>query len=272
MASQAPTLQELKSRMKASWMAGDFGKIAQMNEEWGEGFVERLGIKPGMKVLDIACGTGNQAIPSARAGADVTGLDIATNLLAQAENRAAAEKLMARFVEGDAEELPFEDNSFDVVYSMFGAMFAPRPERVAAEMKRVCKPGGLIAMGNWTPESVPGQLFRVSGKYAPPPPGLQPPTLWGVEEVVRERLGSGVEIKARTHRDRFEFDVPPAGVVEIFREWFGPTKTTFARLDPEAQQKLAADMEQVFANANEDKSGGTQHDAEYLEVHARKLA
>ncbi len=271
MASQAPNLSQLKGQMKATWMAGDFGKIAALNRKWGEDFVDRLNLRPGMKVLDIACGTGNQSIPAARKGADVTGLDIATNLLAQAEDRAASEKLMIRFLEGDAEELPFEDSSFDVVYSMFGAMFAPRPEQVAAELKRVVKPGGMVAMANWTPEGVPGQLFRAVAKYLPPPPGLQPPSMWGVEDVVRQRLGDSFELQMHKTNARAEFgDLKPMDVVNLFREWFGPTKMAFARLDPENQQKLAADMEAIFASANDHSNGGMSHNSEYLEVQGRK--
>ena len=272
MAAQPPALQEIKARMKAMWMAGDFGKIAALNEDWGWGqpFVDRLALKPGMKVLDAGCGTGNQARPAARTGADVTGADIATNLLEQARTRAKEEGLTIDFLEGDAEELPFPDASFDVVYSMFGAMFAPRPERVASEFKRVCKPGGLIAMANWTPESVPGQLFRASAKFAPPPPGMQPPALWGVEQVVRERFGNDVEIKAEKRVEIGRFQKPPAEVAQFFVQWFGPTKTTYERLDPEAQKHFLHDMEQVYTQANRSTNGGTEHDAEYLEVHGRK--
>ncbi len=265
MSSQAPNLQELKGRMKAMWVAGDFGKIASMNRAWGEEFVNRLKLRPGMKVLDVACGTGNQAIPAARKGADVTALDIAPNLLAQARTRAVEEAVDIHFVEGDAEDLPFGDQSFDVVYSMFGAMFAPRPDRAAAELQRVCKPGGLIAMANWTPEGVPGQLFAVSAKHLPSPPGTQPPSLWGVEKIVRERFGEGVEVRVEKRTVRAEFEEDPAGVVALFRKYFGPMKMTFERLDPEAQQRLAADMEQVFARANESRSGGTSHLSEFLE-------
>jgi ubiquinone/menaquinone biosynthesis C-methylase UbiE len=270
MASQSPNLQEVKSRMKAAWMAGDFGKIASMNREWGENFVARLNLQSGMKVLDVACGTGNQSIPAARAGAQVTGLDIAPNLLAQAKARAAEEKLPIEFIEGDAEELPFDDASFDAVFSMFGAMFAPRPERVAAELKRITRPGGLISMANWTPTSVPGQLFAVTARHAPPPPGMQPPYRWGIDEVVRERFGRDLDLETRTITELFEFDEDPAGVVQLFRNYFGPVKTTFDRLDPESQQRLAWDLEQVFAALNASTTGGTKEDAEFLEVHARK--
>ena len=137
MASATPNIAEIKKALKAGWMAGDFGRIASLNESRGEEFVDRLGPKHGMRVLDVACGTGNQALPAARTGANVTGLDLAPNLLEQAKAAAEKEGLKIRFIEGDAEELPFEAGEFDVVYSMFGAMFAPRPERVAQEFLRV---------------------------------------------------------------------------------------------------------------------------------------
>jgi ubiquinone/menaquinone biosynthesis C-methylase UbiE len=189
MQTSAPDLSELKSRMKATWMAGDFGQIATFTAKAAEEFVQRLGIAHGAKVLDVACGTGNTAIPAARAGADVTGIDIASNLLEKARQRAATEGMNIHFQEGDAEDLPFPDQSFDVVLSMYGAMFAPRPEKVAAELVRVCKSGGMIAMANWTPDGFVGKNFAVMAKMVPPPP-VPPPILWGDESVVRQRLGA----------------------------------------------------------------------------------
>ncbi len=197
MAAVPDNFAELKQRLRATWMAGDFGQIAKLNARDAEGFIQRLNLKPGTKVLDVACGTGNQSIPSARAGAEVIGLDIAPNLLEQARKRALDEKLKIEFVEGDAEKIPYEAGRFDVVLSMFGAMFAPRPDVVASELKRVCRPGGLIAMGNWTPEGFVGQMFQITAKHAPPPPGMQPPALWGVEKVVTERLNQGTGKIAR---------------------------------------------------------------------------
>ena len=147
-------LDQLKQRMKGTWMAGDFGQIARYSAKAAEEFVDRLNVKPGMQVLDVACGTGNLAIPAARKGASLHGADIATNLIEQARQRAASEGLHATFQEGDAEDLPYPDASFDLVMTMFGAMFAPRPERVAAELTRVCRPGGVVAMANWTPEGL----------------------------------------------------------------------------------------------------------------------
>ena len=272
MAALPDGLAELKQRLRASWIAGDFGQIAKLNASEAEGFISRINLKPGMKVLDVACGTGNQSIPAARTGAQVTGLDIAPNLLEQARQRAQAENLKIEFVEGDAEKLPYPAGQFDVVLSMFGAMFAPRPEVVASELKRVCRAGGLIAMGNWTPEGFVGQMFQITARHVPPPPGMQPPSLWGVEKVVAERLGTGAGTSARleTNKRDLLFDYPfgPADAVAFFRKYFGPTQTAFARLDEPAQKALAADLTQHWAKKNLGDANHTVIKAEYLEVHA----
>src|SRR5947209_7926248 len=200
MQSASPDFAQLKSNLKASWMAGDFGQIANFTVKAAEEFIARTEISPGARVLDVACGTGNTAIPAARAGGLVTGVDIATNLLEQARRRAAAEQLEIHFREGDAEALPVGDHEFDVVLTMFGAMFAPRPERVAAELIRVCRPGGLIAMGNWTPGGFVGKTFQVTSKMVPLPPGVPAPVLWGDENIVRDRLTHGVSSLSLTRR------------------------------------------------------------------------
>src|SRR5918997_2114650 len=153
-----PEMESLKTRLKAMWMAGDFGQVAKHIETGAEEFIARLALKPGVRLLDVACGSGNLAIPAARAGAIVTGVDIATNLLEQARARAESEGLKIQFDEGDAEKLPYADASFDIVVSMFGAMFAPRPELVAAELVRVCRPGGRIAVADWTPGGFVGRM------------------------------------------------------------------------------------------------------------------
>lgn len=265
-------LAQLKQNLRASWMAGDFGQIARFNAQGAEDFVARLSLKPGMKVLDIACGTGNQSIPAARTGAKVIGLDIAPNLLEQARQRAQSENLKIEFIEGDAEKLPYPAGQFDVVLSMFGAMFAPRPEVVASELKRVCRSGGLIAMGNWTPEGFVGQMFKITARHATPPPGMLPPSLWGVEEVVAERLGLGPGklLRLQTSKQEVLFDYPfgPADAVAFFKKYFGPTQTTFARLDEPAQKALAEDLTQHWAKNNLGDNNHTIIKAEYLEVRA----
>jgi ubiquinone/menaquinone biosynthesis C-methylase UbiE len=272
MAALPNDLAELKQRLRASWMAGDFGQIARLNAQGKEDFVTRLNLKPGTKVLDVACGTGNQSIPAARAGAQVTGLDIAPNLLEQARERAKSENLKIEFMEGDAEKLPYPAGQFDVVLSMFGAMFAPRPEVVASELKRVCRPGGLVAMGNWTPEGFVGQMFQITARHAPPPPGMPPPTLWGVEEVVAERLGAGERkiTRLETSKRDMLLDYPfgPADAVAFFRKYFGPTQTTFARLDEPAQKALAEDLTRHWAKNNQGDANHSVMKAQYLEVHA----
>jgi SAM-dependent methyltransferase len=266
-----PEIESLKQRQKATWMAGDFGEIAKYGEAGAAEFIARLGLQPGYRVLDVGCGSGNQSLPAARIGADVTGVDIATNLLEQARSRAAAEGLPATFQEGDAEQLPFGDNAFDVVVSMFGAMFAPRPELVSLELTRVCIPGGRIAMGNWTPEGFAGQLFKVTAKHAPPPPHDPPPTLWGKEEVVKERLGNGTRNLQFTRRMyTMKFPFPPSEVVEFFRTYFGPTQRAFDSLDADGQGALREDQEALWAEHNRAQDGTTEVMSEYLEVIATK--
>jgi ubiquinone/menaquinone biosynthesis C-methylase UbiE len=264
-------LEQLKQRMRGTWMAGDFGQIAKRAEKSGEEFVERLNLRPGMKVLDVACGTGNLAIPAARKGAVVSGVDIAPNLVDQARARAAEQGLSATFEEGDAEQLRWPDGEFDVVMSMFGAMFAPRPEMVAAELTRVCRPGGRVAMANWTPSGFVGRMFALGASYVPPPPGVPAPVLWGAEEVVLERFGDAVSGVETTRRiAQFDFPFGPAGVVAFFREYFGPTKMAFEQLGEEQRAAYAADLEKLWRESNEGDEERTMIQGEYLEVVATR--
>jgi SAM-dependent methyltransferase len=278
MASTVPDLAQpdfgkLKSGMKSTWMAGDFGRIASFSAQAADNFVQRLGIQPGARVLDVACGTGNTAVPAARAGASVTGCDIATNLLDQANKRAAAEDLDITFKEGDAEDLPFPTDSFDVVISMFGAMFAPRPERVAAELLRVCKPAGMIAMANWTPEGFVGKSFKLTGKLLPPPPDIPAPVLWGDEATVRQRFSQGTSrIDLKKQRFWFEFPFSPKETVEFYRQYFGPTQVAFSRLDEAGQLSFRSQMEALWAEHNTATDGSTRVEAEYLDVRVFRAA
>ena len=261
----------LKTKLRATWIAGDFGQIARFYPDEAEAFINRLHLQPGMKVLDVACGTGNLALPAARAGADVTGVDIAPNLVEQARENAKREGLNAKFDEGDAEALPYEDASFDVVLTMFGAMFAPRPELVAAELKRVCRPGGFIAMANWTPSGFIGQMFKMNAAYMPPPPGMTSPVLWGVEENVRQRFAEGISrLETQLQNVKWLFPFSPAEVVEHFRLYYGPTQKAFGALDEEKQAALRKDLEQLWAANNRATDGTTEVDAEYLQVIATR--
>lgn len=274
MNAPAPPIQKIKDSMRTTWMAGDFGVVAKTITGGAEAFITRLAIAPGTRVLDVACGTGNLAIPLARQGALVTGVDIAPNLIAQARERAAAENLTAAFDEGDAEQLPYPDASFDAVVTMFGAMFAPRPEIVAAELARVLKPGGLLAMANWNPASFTGQMFKVSSGHAPPPPGIPAPVLWGEESTVRERLAPHFTA-INTELIPIDFDLPtnPAGAVAFFRQYFGPTQVAFSRLDPAGQNAFAADLESVWSSANvaPDPATHTLVHNQYLQVTAKRI-
>jgi SAM-dependent methyltransferase len=252
---------------RATWESGDFGKIAAYSTKDAEDFVNILGITPGVRVLDVACGTGNLAIPAARKGAVVTGVDIATNLLRQARHRAAAEGLSIEFEEGDAEELPFPDMEFDCVMTMFGAMFAPDPDRVAAELARVVKRDGKIAMANWTPESFSGQMFRLTARYVPRPVEIPAPVLWGDPAVARLRLSvHGVEVETIRRKIAFEYPLPPRDVVAFFREYFGPVKVAFSRLDAAMQESYRDDLEKLWSEKNLAGDGKTRIENEYLEV------
>ncbi len=262
-----PEMEALKTRLKATWMSGDYGHFATYLEPGALEFLSRIKIEPGARVLDVACGAGQTAIPMARAGAKVTGIDIAANLIEQARARAQAEHLDARFDEGDAEMLPYPDGSFDIVVSLIGAMFAPRPELVAAELKRVCRPGGKIMMGNWTPSGFVGQMFKTHGKHVPPPAIMAPPVKWGDEETVRERFKDGVShLKLNRHLYPFRYPFPPSEVVEFFRTYYGPSYKAFASLDAEKQSALRSDLEQLWTEQNKATDGTTLIEAEYLEV------
>jgi ubiquinone/menaquinone biosynthesis C-methylase UbiE len=266
-----PEMETLKGKLRGMWIAGDFGEIAKAIADGADEFVGRLELGPGMKVLDIACGTGNTAIPAAKTGADVTGVDIAPNLIEQAQARAAAEGVDAKFEVGDAEAMEYEDGSFDYVITMFGAMFAPRPDVTASELKRVCKSGGLIAMANWTPEAFTGQMFKAGAKHVPPPPGMPSPVLWGSEDTARERLSEGVSDLQMTRRKIvFTYPFGPAEVVEHFRKYFGPTQKQFEMLDEAGQAALRADLVALWESANQATDGTTAVESEYLEVLARK--
>lgn len=270
-ATQTSEMDALKAKLRATWISGDFGQIAKFLAAEAEKFIHRLELKPGSKVLDVACGTGNLALPAARLGADVTGVDIAPNLVEQARANAAREGLSARFDEGDAEALPYADASFDAAVTMYGAMFAPRPELVAAELKRVTKPGGRIAMGNWTPAGFIGQMFKVVGAHVPPPAGMASPILWGVDEKVRERFGDGVsKIETTLRYVPFNFPFSPAEVVEHFRVYYGPTYKAFGSLDENKQAALRKDLEELWTKNNQATDGTTSVECEYLEVVATR--
>jgi SAM-dependent methyltransferase len=257
----------LTERSRATWTSGDFGRIARGYESGAAEFIARLELGPGEHVLDVACGTGNLAIPAARTGATVTGIDIAPNLVAQADARAAAEGLAISLDVGNAEQLPYGRGAFDTVVTMFGAMFAARPELVARELQRVTRSGGRIAMAKGTPEGFIGEMLRTTVKYVPAPAGVPSPLLWGKDEVVRERLG--VATTSLTFARRlitFEYPFTPEQVVNEFRLWYGPTLRAFASLDDAGRDGLRRDLEKLWTEHNRATDGTTRVQSEYLEV------
>ena len=266
--STAPLdMDTLKARLKATWMAGDYGHFAQYLEPGALEFLARHPFPAGTRLLDVACGAGQIALPLTRAGVNVTGVDLAANLVEQARRRAAEAGLTIQFDEGDAEDLPYPAESFDVVVSLIGAMFAPRPERVAAELVRVCKRGGRIIMGNWTPAGFIGQMFKVMGKHVPPPAIMPSPLKWGDEVTVRERLEpESSSLQMTTHLYPFAYPFAPAEVVEFFRTYYGPTNRSFATLDANAQAALRNELVQLWSDHNLASDGTTRITSEYLEV------
>lgn len=257
----------LTTRTKATWMAGDFGKIAKSYQPGAAEFIARQNLRSGDRVLDVACGTGNLTIPAARTGARVTGIDIAPNLLEQARAWAHTEGLTVRLDEGNAEAMPYPDATFDTVVTMFGAMFAPRPDATAEELLRVSRSGGRIVMANWTPDGFIGQMFKIVAKHVPPAPGVPSPLLWGSAAMVSERMGSlAADLRYVQRTITFNFPFDAAATVEAFRVYYGPTLRAFAALDAEGQQLLRHDLEQLWTQHNYAQDGTTRVDSTYLEV------
>jgi SAM-dependent methyltransferase len=262
-----PEMTALKTKLKTTWESGDYGVFAKYLEPGALEFFDRVNIQAGTRLLDIACGAGQLTLPAARNGITVTGLDLAANLVQQARARAAAEGLTVQVDEGDAEKLPYPDASFDVAMSLIGAMFAPRPELVASEMIRVCRPGGRIIMGNWTPEGHVGQMFKIIGKHAPPPPYFPSPLLWGKEETVRERFGAAVNgLTITRYMYPFAYPFGPEKVVDVFIDYYGPTNRAYASLGDGGKQALRDDLTALWTRNNSATDGTTKVAAEYLEV------
>jgi SAM-dependent methyltransferase len=262
---------------KALWEKGDFTRIAESMRESGEALVNGLGITKGLKVLDLGCGDGTTALPEARLGADVLGVDIAKNLVEAGNKRAKEEGLTnCKFQEGDASNLhELKDQSFDTVVSIFGAMFAPKPFDVAKEMARVTRPGGRIVMGNWIPNdpTLVAQILKISSAYSPPPPeGFISPMTWGIESNVMERfVGAGVpKDRISFVRDTYTFNYPaaPSALVEAFRKYYGPTMNAFEAADKNGRAgDLQKELETLFSSQNKSPSkDATSIPATFLRV------
>lgn len=259
-----------KHKSKSVWTIGNFGRIARFLKSGANEFVDRLDLRPGMRVLDVGCGTGNQSIPAARTGAIVTGIDIAPNLLAQARQRAASEYLTIYFELGDAERLLFGDGEFDMVFSMFGAIFAARHDCVAAELIRVCRPGGRIAMTSWTADGFIGKMFKIIAAHLPPS-NSPSPLLWGDPRYIEQNFGNAISNLECTKRQinlAFPFSIPTT--LEIWCEYYGPLRNTLEMLNEWDRQSLICSLERLWSKHNMSKNGTTCVKAEYLELIATK--
>lgn len=258
-----------QKKLKATWESGDYGHFAKFMEPGALDFLSRIEqhLPKGGKVLDVACGAGQIAVPLSLHGFDVLGVDLADNLVAQARAKAEKAGCPATFVQGDAESLPVPDAAFDAVISLIGAMFAPRSTQVAHELLRACKSGGTIAMGNWTPEGFIGQMFKIVSKHVPPSPLMDPPVKWGDETTIRGRLGPGCSaIECTKRMYPFKYPFSPEEVVDFFAKYYGPTVKAFGALQGEKAAALRAELVEHWSSHNVAKDGSTEVQAEYLEV------
>ena len=261
-----PDLRALKGRQQLAWSSGDYAVVGTTLQIVGEDLCEALDIRAGQKVLDVAAGNGNVSLAAARRWCDVVATDYVPALLEHARERAAAERLDIEFREADAEELPFADDSFDVVVSTFGVMFTADHDRAAAEMVRVCKRGGKIGMANWTPDGFIGQLFKTIGKHVAPPPGAKSPALWGTRTRIAELFEPhATSVKAAQRNFVFRYRSPQHWL-EIFKTYYGPVLKTFAALEPAAQAALQDDLIALINQFNRSGDGSMVVPSEYLEV------
>lgn len=259
---------ELKARHRAMWASGDYPAMVEtFLLPLGPTLVDACGIEPGMRVLDVAAGTGNAALPAAARGACVVASDLTPQLLDAGRSHAESLGLDLEWVEADAEQLPFPDDDFDVVMSCIGAMFAPHHQQVADELVRVCRPGGTIGMLNWTPEGMIGGLFRTMGPFAPaPPPGAQPPPLWGSEDHVRELFADSVTFSSlERHRHRVTAFRHPTDFADHFRQHYGPTLATLANARAHGREaELVAALDDFYRSANSGNENRAFFEMEYL--------
>jgi SAM-dependent methyltransferase len=263
-------LSAAKARQQAAWSAGDYAVVGTTLQIVGETLCEALDLRAGERVLDVAAGNGNATLAAARRGTDVTSTDYVPALLERARARATAEALTVQFEQADAESLPYADATFDVVLSTFGVMFTPDQERAAAQLARVCKPGGRIGLANWTPSSFIGELFKLVGRYLPPPAGVRSPALWGTEERLRELFGSRLDAIAFERR-HFVFRYRSAAHwLDVFRTAYGPLQKAFDALDDRARESLAADLVALAERFNRATDGTLAAPSEYAEVVIRR--
>ena len=262
-------LEAIKEKQQATWSAGDYAVIGTTLQIVGEALCEAVDVAAGWQVLDVAAGNGNASLAAARRGCEVTATDYVDSLLERARTRAAADGLSLTTRSADAEDLPFEDASFDGVLSTFGVMFTPNPERAAAELVRVCRPGGRIGLANWTPAGFVGQMFKIVGQHAAPPPGVPSPLMWGTEDRLQELRGehAKVEIARKVFTFRFR---SAEDFFETFKAYYGPMVRASASLDAAGQASLRDQLVALAAGANRSTNGSLSVDSEYLEVVATR--
>jgi len=261
-----PDLEAIKQRQQQAWASGDFAVVAARIVLAAEQLCDTADLHAGWRVLDVATGSGNAAIAAARHGCTAVGVDYVPALLDRGRRRAAAEGLSVELLEGDAESLPFPDASFDAVTSVFGSMFAPDHAQTAAELLRVCRPGGTIALASWTPDGFIGELFRTVAKHVPPPAGVPSPMLWGTEAHLRELFGEGIaslEVRERTFTFRF---LSAEDFVTFFRLWYGPTLKAFATLNDVAGDALERDLVELVRRFDRLGTDATAVPATYTEA------
>jgi SAM-dependent methyltransferase len=262
----AVDLEAVKTRQRGAWSSGDYAVVGTTLQIVGESLCEALDLRAGQRVLDVAAGNGNVSLAAARRFCDVVSTDYVPALLERGRERAAADRLPMEFREADAEALPFADASFDVVVSTFGVMFTPNQERAAAELARVCRPGGKVGLCNWTPEGFIGQLFKTIGKHVPPPAGAKSPALWGTRARLGELFGPSARSIDATQRS-FAFRYrSPEHFLDVFKTYYGPTLKAFAALPPAGQTALREDILALVARFNSANDGTMVVPSEYLEV------
>ena len=259
-------LNAVKTKQQAAWASGDYAVIGTTLQIVGETLCEAAEVSAGDHVLDVACGNGNAALAAARRFAVVTGLDYVPALLDRARARGAADGLALELREGDAEALPFDDGAFDAVLSTFGVMFAPDQARAAAELARVCRPGGRIALASWTPDGFIGRVFRTVARWVPPPAGLRPPAEWGTERRLRELFEGAVrQLRAAEREFTFRYR-SPAHWIEVFRAWYGPIHRAFQALPPDGAAALERELTALLEEGNAATDGTLAVPSTYLEA------
>lgn len=259
-----PDIPALTEAAKALWSSGDFNKIARQTMMIAEDLCRAADPRPGERLLDIACGSGNVALIAARRFCDVAGLDIAENLIERAKLRAAAEGVRIDFRVGDAQDLPWPDGHFDMVTSAFGIMFAPDQTRAATEALRVCRPGGRLALANWMPEGFGKEFFGVHARHAPPPAGMPSPLNWGSEDGITALLGDGVSDTRFERRAGFAYFRSPDHAVDVFSTYFGPTIRALGVVGEAGAEALRADMRAVIERRNRATDGTVKMETDYL--------